>query len=195
MNIHRSWGATIGWAMAAVAFGAIAYSLWQWGGFFGVAFAIGAGLIAVVSVWISVRESGRAPCPACGKNLAGLDAKAAERFAQCKACDRYSVSKSGQLSLVADDFVAREHSFKSRLPGQVQWPHVCAVCAAPATHMVELHESKGPVSYVTEVPHCDQHSDGVKLAPESEEICWVHFRSYAYWTDFTSRNHGQKLAR
>jgi hypothetical protein len=217
-RIQRDWPATIAWVVFTVVCGAGAFFSWRWGGFFGVALAVVAGFFALGAGWLALRESGRAACPGCDKPLGGLDAKVAERFVECSACHRYCVCRKGEVSLVPEDFVADAPFFKVRLPGQIRWPEVCCVCGSATTRALPVSavESKtgsnlalgvgalavgaivvrtgGGARYTVEIPHCDAHTDGAKLDVVSEEECWVHFRSHAYWRAFTDLNHGQKLA-
>ena len=225
-TIQRSWKDTIQYLLLGVGSAAGTWFLHGWAaGASGLvwliawALTIFVGLMTIAFFWISARESGRASCPGCGAEVQGLDAKVAFRAVACKGCGRYVACRSGELSMVADDFVADSPIFLAPLPQNVAWPPLCCACGAPSTRLVavEHQESQagrnlalgaaglavgvlavrtgGGKSFRVEIPHCDAHSDGAKLDTTDSSTSGLEMkvRSYAFWRELKDRNVGQKL--
>jgi hypothetical protein len=225
-TIQRSWKDTILYAALGVGSVGATWGLHRWAaGASGIlwliawALTIFAALLTIGFFWISARESGRAACPGCGAAVQGLDAKVGFRAVACKGCGRYVACRSGELSMVADDFVADSPLFVAPLSQNVAWPQLCCACGAPSTRLcaVEHQESQagrnlalgaaglavgvlavrtgGGKSWRVEIPHCDAHSDGAALDTTESSTSGLELkvRSYAFWREFKDRNVGQKL--
>jgi hypothetical protein len=225
-TIRRSWKDTIVYALFGIGSAAGTWFAHGWAaGASGIVWLIAwaltlfAGVMAIAFFWIAARESGRAACPGCGASVANLDAKVAFRAVACKGCGRYVACRSGELSMVADDFVSDSPVFAAPLPQNVSWPALCCACGAPSTRLVavEHNESQtgrnvalgaaglavgvlavrtgGGRTFRVEIPSCDQHTDGAKLdtTDSSTSGLEIKVRSYAFWRDFQDRNVGQKV--
>lgn len=151
----------------------------------------------------------KAPCPACGDEIAGIDPAA--EVVRCASCDEYVGRGSGALYLLRDDFVARTPVFTIPIRGEAEaHPHewseheaqprpdlappspsfetICAKCGADASRAVPvlvpwadaLHVGDD-LGAVVMVPHCDRHDDGADASIGAIRVC-----SRALWLAATA---------
>ena len=196
-RISRSWPATIVSLMiaAGLAFGAIALLNSD----HGILAAI-VGLFAL-SAALMATQWRKTNCPHCGASITSPGG-----IRLCGSCGQYSQPNRDRMVPVGPGTVAEKPFFEvkiarllnsGQMPADWKWPrpHLCCVCAAPATrnynadlnNLDERYASIKETRVRIAIPHCDKHKDGIAY---DDALGMLRFSSFDCWREFCALNLG-----
>jgi hypothetical protein len=151
----------------------------------GYGILVGGGLLAAVSLSsIFSERSVRWSCPGCQQGLGAIEDWS--RAIHCGSCNRFIEVVNAALAVVEESRVAAAPIFMVPPTADPVFPSGCAVCGAPATRKIEVVRAGDFDSLF--VPHCAEHTDGVKLAFEDIEKRPLCFRSLPTLREFCRLN-------
>jgi hypothetical protein len=160
-----------------------------------------------------LRAPGHASCPECGARIDDLDRRACVQGILCR-CGRFLDLERGRLQPTPPATIAERPIFGATRPDSFVWPSGCVVCGAPATQHLPIREfstslaetvainAVGVAALATvgvgftfsrgsqqiDVPHCQQHDDGVIAVKARGTGFALVFRSYASQRAFCVEN-------
>ena len=167
---HTLFGGGIGLALGVVTVWFLCVGMVGW--------AVVIGVLAVILLGGAWRLSGRAPCPACGKEIAQISQQGRVGYEKCPGCGLYVEGDKGEIWPVEPDRIADEPAFSLVLPESFRMPEVCCACGEPASRFEQVKLRLGQVAHPNlsvfaklvdvglEVPHCESHQGGGKLDRE-----------------------------
>jgi hypothetical protein len=160
-----------------------------------------------------LRAPGHASCPECGARIDDLDRRACVQGILCR-CGRFLDLEQGRIRPTPPGAVADRPIFGATRPVSFVWPSGCVVCGAPATQYLPIPEfstglaetvainAVGVAALATvgvgftfsrgrrqiDVPHCQEHDDGVIAVKAGRTGFALVFRSYASQRAFCIEN-------